>query len=484
MHHHKHHSSTLWKYRLHQRLWEQAYPLWIDDEGILPAASLWHCIRTNVQILRAYSISSGDRILIALPQQRSYIAWLLAGLWEGCSVALAAPSSDTDMLSELLDVRLVIHSDGLTTRPQTRFPPTPDICLFLASSGSTGQPRWIALSVHNIFSVLDSHIPALQLADMARLDTQYPAARVLSLLPLHHAFGLIIDFFTAFFCGAEIIRDSYSGRDVAHILYLARYYNITHCSMVPLLAKRLQAIPEGQAFLKCLQGGVIGGAPVDAELARVLSNTQLRAGYGQTEASPGITLGDPGIWYAGYIGSAQGCTTRLSFRGTLEFFGANLALGEWTNAGLVRYDACAWRDTGDYAQESPYLNAPGYIFIGRTDDTFKLANGRHVPAPHWEQILKTNIPYCCDAIITTHDGVTCSVGLLVEASPNDINHCALRAIICEVLAISPSILGTVRCFTSEQWHYTAKGQSDRQALHQILGTPAPQITECGNMYNV
>jgi acyl-CoA synthetase (AMP-forming)/AMP-acid ligase II len=70
--------------------------------------------------------------------------------------------------------------------------------------------------------------------------------------------------------------------------------------------RRLSEARGGMDLLRALRGGVVGGAPVDAELAALLAETRLRVGYGQTEAAPGVCLGAPGDWRAGAIGQPVG----------------------------------------------------------------------------------------------------------------------------------------------------------------------------------
>jgi acyl-CoA synthetase (AMP-forming)/AMP-acid ligase II len=459
---------SLWQERLRERLFEKPYPLWVDAEGVLPAASLWYCVRERLEILREEGVRAGDRILLALPPNRHFLAWMLAGLWEGCTIALLPPNGTTPERERFLDVSAIIDEHGFRAIFPTKYPPTPDVSLLLATSGTTTEPRWVALSAKNIFSVIDSHLPALALYD-ARAGG-YSAARVLSVLPLHHAFGLIIDFFTAFFAGAEIVRDANNGRDTSQILALAKEHHTTHCSMVPLTAERLASLPEGREFLCGLQGGVIGGAPVNADLAEFLRTTRLRTGYGQTEAAPGITLGAPGVWEAGCLGTALGCETRTSADGILEFRGDNAHCGLWTEQGLVRLPPERWVSTGDYVKICSGTRqeeaSTDYCFVGRTDDAFKLANGRFIPAPIWETLLKSRIDGCVEAMITTLDGEKCAVCLAFrENIPSNVE---LKRIIPDVLGISPEIFSTLHCWQVKDWLKTPKGSTDRRAMHQRL----------------
>lgn len=459
------HHYSLWQKRLRERLFEQPYPLWVDSQGVLPAASLWYQMRERLLLLRDAEIGAGDRIVLQLPVHRDFLAWMFAGFWQGCTVVLAPPTSDAQALATFFSAKAVINENGLRNYDSGESIPTPDICLLVASSGTSGMPRWIALSDRNIFSVLDSHTPILNLVDVH--ESSYSAARVLSLLPLHHAFGLVIDFFAAFFAGAEIVRDNSGGRDVQQILRLADNHSITHCSFVPLLVKRLAAVAEGRIFLRSLQGGVIGGAPVNGELAAFLRTTRLRVGYGQTEASPGITLGEPGVWREHYLGQAIGCKTRMSTEGVLEFYGENAHTGLWTEQGLIRYAADRWVSTGDYVKVSTDTTAKGYIFVGRADDTFKLANGRFIPAPEWEMILRSRLEGCTEVMIFSHDSERCTVYIAFSSEVPMQTIEQLRESVLEYLPIPNDLLDEVCIIPLDKWLYTPKGSTNRSAMREM-----------------
>jgi acyl-CoA synthetase (AMP-forming)/AMP-acid ligase II len=457
-----HHS--LWQERLRKRLFEQPYPLWMDSEGVLPAASLWFLMRECVQLLRNEGVHAGDRLVLALPPHRDFLAWMLAGLWQGCTLALSPPTSTSEALARFFSAKVVIDRDGIKKYPFGEATPTPDVCLLLATSGTSSAPRWIALSERNIFTVIDSHLPMLNLNDAHR--NSHNAARVLSLLPLHHAFGLVIDFLSAFFAGAEIVRDEEGGRDVGRIIRLAQEHEITHCSFVPLQVKRLAALPEGREFLRSLQGGVIGGAPVNNELATFLRSTRLRVGYGQTEAAPGITLGEPGVWQEHYLGKALGCETRINADGVLEFRGDNAHVGLWTEQGLVRCAEGRWVTTGDYVQASTDAVSEEYIFAGRADDSFKLANGRFIPAPEWEMMLRSHVEGCSEAMIFSSDGERCTICLAFHHERQALTNEQAQDFILNCLPISEELLDRVHCISTAQWLYTPKGSTNRRAVKE------------------
>ena len=117
-----------------------------------------------------------------------------------------------------------------------------------------------------------------------------------------------------------------------------------------------------------------------------LQATRLRVGYGQTECSPGVSLGEPGEWnYDDFLGRPIGCEVRLGTEdesGGTELLvqGSNVAAGV-LEAGRLRpiIGPDGWLATGDLAVGT----SDGALrFAGRSDERFKLDNGRMVnPIP-------------------------------------------------------------------------------------------------------
>jgi acyl-CoA synthetase (AMP-forming)/AMP-acid ligase II len=299
------------------------------------AGALWDEAGAQAARLRAHGVRPGDRVLCALPAGPAFAALLVAALWEELTFAPVPDTADADRAADEVDARVVVAADGAARLRTAQGPPTPAARLLLQTSGTTGARRWVALSDANVCAVLDSHAPALALG----------GATVLSVLPWHHAFGLVIQLLPALAAGADVVRDPGGGRDVDALLRLAAEHPVTHLDAVPHTAGLLAARADGRALLARLRGGVVGGAPIDAALAAALAATRLRVGYGQTEASPGIALGAPGAWRAGTLGRPLGCRVRVDADGVLAFRGPNACLGLWEGGRLVALPPDRWART-------------------------------------------------------------------------------------------------------------------------------------------
>lgn len=460
-------NANPWHDLLYERLRDEALPALISNDTITPAASLWTGSRLWIDAFRTAGLKSGDRLLISLPPSTAFVQVLVAALWQGCTVALAPANADVESLLDTLDARAAVtHRSiphawraeeyaGPSSPPETLRPldtnRTPDVRFLLRTSGTTGHARWIALSDRNVLSVLASHLPHFSLHD----------ARVLSVLPWTHAFGLILDFFPALLAGAEIIRDPKGGRDPECLLRLRDAWGATHLSAVPLTIQRLADTRGGWRLLRQLQGGIVGGAPVSGPLAERLSYTCLRAGYGQTEASPGITLGPPGKWEAHYLGRPVGCSVEVADNDELYFEGPNACIGIWRDGTLQRAPSGRTVHTGDLVRR----DGDDLFFKGRKDEAFKLSNGRLVQAGALEATLKTTYPDLRDALVFTPNGDDVAVALCLDESSAEVPS---SETVQEVLGSLGKRLVWTTTISAESWHTQAKGTVDRETMTDSL----------------
>jgi tyrosine ammonia-lyase len=459
-----------WQEMIFSRFKQEGYPLFIFDNQIMPAASLWTGSRLWCDAFRTHQIGRGDRIVLALPPSIEFIQVMLAGLWEGVSFVLCPPDANQAAQAALQTDATVIISNGEghwnpngicgpsgdPTKRETVHAPSPDVRFLLRGTGTTkpkdAEPRWICLSDENIWSVLDSHIPALGLLEQE--------SRVLSTLPWHHAFGLVLELLPAMIVGTEIWRPSTGARDIDALLNAAKQCKATHFFAVPLTIRRLLAHPEGADFLQSLEGGIIGGATITQELLPTLQQTKLRVGYGQSEAAPGICLGEPGDFTAaGYLGKPLGCEVRLSKSDTLQFRGANCHIGTWGAEGFTPADSTQWQDTHDIVTLSP---TGDLLFVARADDNFKMANGRFIESALLEAKLRGQFPHLGDALLYSLDGTHLTLAI-TGAMPTITE-------IQTILGACGPLLAQTQIMHENNIKRTPKGDISRQATVENLAS--------------
>lgn len=476
----------MWRAALDGRLRVGAAPVvCMPGDGALDGAALLAGARAWAAWLRALGVRAGDRIVCALPPGPGFVMVLLAALGEGLTFVPVPASADVDPLLDAVDARVAVvgagvrggagvavaardggPSDGSPNDAPfggapaclraARTAPTPGVRFLLQTSGTTGAPRRVALSDANVGAVLASHAPHLALA----------GAVVLSVLPWHHAFGLVLELLPALLGGATLVRDASGGRDADAMLAVDAARRVTHLHAVPHTARLLAERDEGRALLARLRAGLVGGAPVDPGLAAHLAGTRVRVGYGQTEASPGVSLGEPGAWRAGALGRPLGCAVRLDDDGVLAFRGPNACLGFWDegvlNEGVLTTLAPdRWVRTGDLARAEP---DGSYTFEGRAAESFKLANGRFVAALAVERAACARWPALTDALLSSPDGRT----FVLAVSVADMAGAAADGAVPAAADIAPMLgplatrpLRVVRVAPGT-WVRTPKGDLDRR----------------------
>ena len=449
-----------WRQLLFECFRDRPLPLLVSDYGTIPAASMWTGSRIWLGAFREIGLKAGDRLVIALPPSPAFLQVLIAGIWQELTLVFVPETAVVESILQQVDARCMV---ALKPGPYTLVPngvegpsypppqlrstianPAPEARFMLQTSGTTGAPRWVALSDRNILSVLYHHIKALNLHE----------GRVLSVLPWNHAFGLVIDLLTSLFTRSEIIRDPDGGRNPESILSLSKAWDVTHLSAVPLTLKRLIQLKEGKELLFSLKGGVVGGAPISNKLAAFLKQTRLRTGYGQTEASPGISLGNPGQWVPNFLGNPIGCEVRITDDGELCFRGANACYGMWENNELIIQEPNRWVSTGDRVIET----SEGLVYRGRINDRFKLENGKMVEAGAWETIIKETIDPVEEALLFSSNGE--NLDLLIRTI--DQNQQVVEEIKSCLGSLS-KLLNEIYVVPEESWVRTRKGDIAREA---------------------
>lgn len=378
---------------LYDRLRDSARPLFVFTDRTIPAASVWTGSRKWVRTFREQGIKSGDRVVMALPQGPEFIQVLVAALWEELSLFLIDPDDPDEGTLDQYDARTGVIEDGQSPPSDRWFTvsgpagpslipdelnpmdcsPSSDVRLWLRTSGSTGPPSIIGLSERNVRSVLSSHSSVLGKSDS-----------MLSYLPWTHCFGLMMDLFMAIDKNLRLVRTSPDQLRGDPFRNQLREHSIDHFNTVPGIVRELAS--SGFENWSRFREGIVGGAPIDQSVARILRGTSLRLGYGQTEAAPGITLGRPGEFDPGFLGRPVGCVLELDNDGELCFRGENAHRATYHRAEqtIDRHPVPRTVATGDIGER----RNGAYYFRGRTDDRIKLPNGRFLDPLHLENKLK------------------------------------------------------------------------------------------------
>ncbi|MBI3560983.1 MAG: long-chain fatty acid--CoA ligase [Gammaproteobacteria bacterium] len=306
------------------------------------------------------------------------------------------------------------------------------------TSGTTGKPKGVMLSHHNILSIAEESGKILELQ---------PRWRLLSFLPLSHTFERTGGYYIPMMFGLQVIYSrsiSLLGEDLqaiqpqvliavpriferfyekihdylrtAHWITRGLYRLTVHVGWQEFLAQQGRAKPKPYRWLwpwlkrrvadkiTARLGGklavaVSGGAPLPFPVARMFIGLGLNLlqGYGLTESSPVITANRRTNNDPSSVGlPLDGVEVRLGDNDELQARSPGIMLGYWNNptATHAALTEDGWLRTGDKARIHH-----GRIYItGRIKDILVLSNGEKIPPADMEAAI-TFDPLFAQALI-------------------------------------------------------------------------------------
>lgn len=295
------------------------------------------------------------------------------------------------------------------------------------TSGTTGRPKGVMLSHHNMLFVAHA---ALTMLDVYQEDL------FLSFLPLSHTLERTAGYYLPMMAGSQVayarsvaqlgddlqtIRPSvliavprvfervylrleaqmkkrrpherWLFRAAVKVGWRQFEYRQGRAEWSPALwawslLKRLVADKVAARLGGCLRVAVSGGAPLSQEVARrfIGLGIPLLQGYGLTETSPVVSVNTLESNDPASVGLAlRGVQVKVGADDELLVHGPGVMLGYWNNHAATSQviDADGWLHTGDQARID---NAHIYI-TGRIKDILVLSNGEKVPPGDMEMAI-------------------------------------------------------------------------------------------------
>lgn len=281
-----------------------------------------------------------------------------------------------------------------------------DIATLIYTSGTTGKSKGVMLSQSNLALNVES-VPY----------TAEPGRVLLSVLPVHHAFCLVMDWLKGFSLGATVcINDSFM-----HMVRNMGIFKPDLMLMVPLMIetiyKRLSAVDPSlpkEAVAANVFGGNLktiftGGAHLDPFYIEQLAayGVQVLEGYGMSECSPVISSNTPEDHKAGSIGKPLP-NVKIRFEdGEIQVQGSSVMQGYYKMpAETAETLKDGWLHTGDKG----YIDEDGFLFInGRVKNLIILSNGENISPEEIENKLGIN-PLVGEVIVTgENNGLTARI---------------------------------------------------------------------------
>jgi acyl-CoA synthetase (AMP-forming)/AMP-acid ligase II len=264
---------------------------------------------------------------------------------------------------------------GLLRTTSAKFPePIQDSAQTIAalpySSGTTGLPKGVMLSHHNlianVYQVLGPNAATLAPSDV-----------MLCFLPLYHIYGLTVGLTLSLTLGSTLVL--MPRFDVQKLCALLIQENVTMMPMVPPAINALCQAAEAGVFPKNHKVRLIksGAAPLAPELARrmaELTGIIVYQGYGMTEASP-VThvsyVAPPEMYRPASIGhplaltdcrivDVDGHEVAPGEPGELVMRGPQFMLGYWKEPQAT---AAALRDGWYYSGDVVRTDADGFYYV-------------------------------------------------------------------------------------------------------------------------
>src|SRR2546426_525014 len=177
----------------------------------------------------------------------------------------------------------LLENDGEV--PEVSIDPRADLVVLPYSSGTTGLPKGVMLTHHNLVA---------NMCQMQGLRYFFEGDTLICLLPLFHIYGLVVVLNMGLYTGATIV--TMPRFDLEQFLQTVQKYKVTLAHLVPpiVLALSKDALVD-KYDLSSLHTIFCGAAPLGEALTRACIqriDCDVRQGYGMTETSP-VTHSSP-----------------------------------------------------------------------------------------------------------------------------------------------------------------------------------------------
>lgn len=299
-----------------------------------------------------------------------------------------------------------VLKNATDTEEDSAFPSPDDVATIIFTSGTTGKSKGVMLTQNN----LATNVEAVDF-------TCEPGTVLLSVLPIHHAFCLIMDWLKGFSLGSTIcINDSF-----LHLVKNMGIFKPEVILMVPMIIETISkklasadpAIPK-KALAANVFGGNLriiftGGAHLDPYYVEQFAEygVSVLEGYGMSECSPVISSNTEECHKIGSIGKPLS-NVEIAFEdGEILVRGTSVMKGYYK---MPEETAETLKDGWLHTGDKGYIDEDGFLFInGRVKNLIILSNGENISPEEIENKLSLN-PLVAEVIVTGEDnGLTARI---------------------------------------------------------------------------
>jgi len=319
----------------------------------------------------------------------------------GASIVIAHPDFEALLgpIAQERNLRFILTSETL---PEVGLLPEIDIArrsLILYTSGTTGKPKGVVTTHHNIQAQVTSLISAWGWTS---------DDRILHVLPLHHIHGIINVLTCALWSGAEchilpkfdaqIVCDRISDGDLTLFMAVPTIYVKLIAAWEAADSERKKRISDGCAKMRLMVSGS-AALPVQVlEKWQSISGHFLLERYGMTEIGMALSNSLHGQRFAGYVGKPlpqvevrlvdeNGDLVSPGTPGEIQVKGPGVFLEYWQKPeATVKAFRDGWFCTGDFA----VVENDNYRILGRISVDIIKTGGYKVSALEIEEVLRTH----------------------------------------------------------------------------------------------
>ena len=386
------------------------------DDGTLSYGELGDLARRFGSALARLGVRPDERIAILLPNHQAFAPALLGSFWHGAAAAVLSPAWQTVDAERALvnaDARVLVTTRAIAATLHAK-PPTivlvdsdddahsfahlcagqpadlsgppasrtaTDPATILYSSGTTGDPKGIALSHGNLVFNAESKV---------RYCGIQPDDALALVVPISHCFGQNVVLLGALAAGASV--RIYARFHADQLRAGIRDGEVTHLYAPPLVFERLLDAGAAES-LRPLRVALSAAAPLPMALAarwRAATANPLYQGYGLSESSPFATFDDGRDEMTGSVGHAiDGVEIRIGeidgdawlgvdALGEVAIRGPNVMTGYWRRPEeTARALRGGWLRTGDAGRMS---SGGALHLVDRLDDAINVAGFKVYPS--------------------------------------------------------------------------------------------------------
>lgn len=342
---------------------------------------------------------AGAKYLLTIPELMDK-ARVAAGKSGVCEIFVFGEAEGATPFAALLESEEALPAVGIDPRA--------DLVALPYSSGTTGLPKGVMLTHHNLVA----NLLQIQALDIIKHDDT-----LLCVLPMFHIYGMVVIMNLGLYAGATIV--TMPRFELEEYLTLAEGYGVTLAHLVPPIVLTLTNSPLVEQYdLSRIKTIFSGAAPLGPELTRACQerlNCRIIQGYGMTETSPcthltpfehsGSKPGSIGICLPNtecrLVSPEDGTEQGFEGRGEVWIRGPQVMKGYLNRpeATAATVDAEGWLHTGDIA----YADSDGHFYIvDRLKELIKYKGFQVAPA-ELEALLLTHPSVADAAVIPSPD---------------------------------------------------------------------------------